>query len=247
MTAVEYEHPIRKVRDDIATVISRAKDRGAITYVTRNGERVAAVVPLPIAERGARPPARTPLDSQGRPLRPAPSAKGGRFGIDVESGGLEPSHEELQWTRAALEALHTHLASVTAETAALLGVVGQALAAVSDRHMGTAQELLDGVAGRFEAPEGALADAIEMFDELTAPDDALCVTCRQPIGHFYGHEGFQHYREAVNQYGINATEIFEPEDGHAPQATHVPRTRPDIADGRVVRPPVQPRTTTEKE
>ena len=74
MTAVEYEHPIRKVRDEIAAVVDRAKDGGAITYVTRNGERVAAVVPLPVADRGTRPAGRTAVDSHGEPLRPAPAA-----------------------------------------------------------------------------------------------------------------------------------------------------------------------------
>lgn len=236
MTAVEYEHPIRKVRDEIATVVDRAKDGGAITYVTRNGERVAAVVPLPVAERGARPADRTPVDAQGRPLRPAPSAPGGRFGREVDMGALEPSAEEVEWTRAGLEALHSHLAAGIAESAVLLGIVGQALAAVSDRHMGTVQELLDSLDGRLSGPENAVADAVEVYDELTTPDDALCVTCRQPISTFYGHDGWQHWREALNQHGITTTEVYEPDDQHEPQPTLVPRTRRAFADGRVVEP-----------
>ncbi|MGW6605173.1 hypothetical protein [Streptomyces sp. NPDC055036] len=250
MPAVEYDSPIRKVRDQIATVIDRAKDDGAITYVTRQGERVAAVVPLPVAERGARPPAQAPVDSRGRLLRPAPAAPGGRFGPDLDSGGLEPSHEELQWTRAGLEGLHAHLTTVVTEAASLLGVVGQALAATSDRHMGTVTELLESLDGRFGTPEVALSDALELFYELISPDDALCVTCRQSIGFFYGHEGFQHHREVPNELlGGTSTkaEIYEPEDGHEPRPTYVPRDRPAITDGRVVRPPVRSRAADEAE
>ncbi|KAB7833533.1 type II toxin-antitoxin system Phd/YefM family antitoxin [Streptomyces mobaraensis] len=243
MAEVEYDSPIRKVRDQIAAVVDRAKDDGAITYVTRQGERVAAVVPLPVAERGARPPAQAPVDSQGRLLRPAPSAAGGRFAGD----GLEPSREEVEWNRAGLEALHAHLVTLVTEGSALLGVTGQALAATSDRHLGTVYELLGSLDDRLAAPEAALADARDLVDELARPDDALCVACRQPINHFYGHEGWQHHREAVNEYGINATEIYEPEDGHAPQPTFVPRTRLPIADGRVVRPPLHHRTSDQEE
>ncbi|WP_328974019.1 hypothetical protein [Streptomyces sp. NBC_00239] len=232
MTVVEYEHPIRKVRDEIASVVDRAKDGGAITYVTRNGERVAAVVPLPVADRGTRPADRTALDSQGKPIRPAPAAPGGRFTWDA--GG--PSQQEIEWTRAGLEALHAQLATATAETVALLGIVGQALAATSDRHLGTVQELLDSIDRRFAVPEGALSDAVEVYDELTRPDDALCVTCREPINTFYGHEGWQHYRMAVNEHGINATVVYEAEDKHEPEPTFVPRTRRAFADGKVVRP-----------
>lgn len=231
MTAVEYEHPIRRVRDEIAAVVDRAKD-GAITYVTRNGERVAAVVPLPVAEQGTRPAAGTALDSQGKPLRPAPSAAGGRFTGDADG----PTPQEIEWTRAGLEALHAQLTTATAETVALLGIVGQALAAVSDRHLGTVDELLGSIGHRLAVPEGALSDAVELYDELTRPDDALCVTCREPINVFYGHEGWQHYRKAVNEHGINATQVYEPEDGHTPEPTYVPRTRRAVADGRVVRP-----------
>ncbi|MFD3907836.1 hypothetical protein ACFXOL_10995 [Streptomyces californicus] len=232
MTAVEYEHPIRRVRDEIATVVDRAKDGGAITYVTRNGERVAAVVPLPVAEQGIRPAGRPAPDSQCAPLRPAPAAPGGRFMGDA--GG--PTPQEVEWTRAGLEALHAQLATATAETAALLGIVGQALAAVSDRHLGTVEDLLESIRSRLAVPEVAFSDAVELYDELTCPDDALCVTCRQPISTFYGHEGWQHYRMALNEHGINATQIYEPDDPHTPEPTFVPRTRRAFADGKVVRP-----------
>jgi prevent-host-death family protein len=238
MIAVEYDSPIRQLRDDLATVVDRAKDNGAVTYVTRRGERVAAIVPLPVAERGVRPPAQTPVDAQGRPLRPAPSAAGGRFAPDVESGGLEPSADELAWTRAGLEALHAHLTTAAAEATALLGVVGQALAATSDRHMGTVSELLDSLDGRLAAPEAALADATEVYDELSRPDDALCATCREPINMFYGHEGWQHHREVPNELtGGTKAELYQPADGHQPQPTRVPRTRPAIVEGRIVREP----------
>ncbi|MGW1043683.1 hypothetical protein [Streptomyces sp. NPDC002547] len=236
MTAVEYEHPIRRVRDEIASVVDRAKDGGAITYVTRNGERVAAVVPLPVAEQGTRPASRTALDARGEPLRPAPAAPGGRFTWDASG----PTPQEVEWTRAGLEALHAQLTTATAEAVALLGIVGQALAAVSDRHMGTVEELLDSIGPRLAIPEGAISDAVELYDELTRPDDALCVTCREPIGTFYGHEGWQHYRMAVNEHGINATQVYEPEDQHVPEPTYVPRTRRAFADGKVVRPSDDP-------
>ncbi|WP_344287949.1 hypothetical protein [Streptomyces synnematoformans] len=249
MTGVEYESPIRKVRDEIASVVDRAKDDSVITYVTRNGERVAAVVPLPVAERGTRHQARAAVDSEGRPLRPPLSAPGGRFGLDAASGGAEPSPEELRWTRTALEALHAHLAGVTAETAGLLAVVGQALAAVSDRHMGTVAELLESLDGRFEAPGAALSDAEDLYYELIHPDDALCATCREPIGMFFDHDGWQHHRTVVNELTglMTKTEIYEPEDGHDPQPVYVPRDRPAIDDGRVVIPPPERAADVEAE
>lgn len=249
MAEVENESPIRKVRDEIKEVVDRAKDDSVITYVTRNGERVAAVVPLAVAERGARRQARAGADAEGRPLRPELSAPGGRFGLDTASGRLEPSPEELQWTRTALEALHAHLTSLTAETAALLGVVGQALAAISDRHMGTVTELLESLDGRFEAPGGALADAEELYYELICPDDALCATCRQPINMFFDHDGWQHHRTVANELTglMNKTEIYQPEDGHEPQPVYVPRTRPAITAGRVVIPPPERAPGSEEE
>ncbi|MEU3084097.1 hypothetical protein ABZ697_27760 [Streptomyces albidoflavus] len=243
MTAVEYEHPIRRVRDEIASVVDRAKDGGAITYVTRNGERVAAVVPLPVAEQGTRPAGHTALDRHGELLRPAPAAPGGRFTWDAGA----PTPQEVEWTRAGLEALHAQLTTATADCVALLGIVGQALAAVSDRHMGTVQELLDTIGPRLANPERVLADAVEVYDELARPDDALCVTCREAIGVFYGHEGWQHHRTAVNEHGINTTEVYPAEDGHTAEPTYVPRTRRAFADGRVVAPYDDPAPTTEED
>lgn len=38
------------VRDNFADVISRARYNGRITYVTRNGQRIAAIVPADIVE-----------------------------------------------------------------------------------------------------------------------------------------------------------------------------------------------------
>jgi prevent-host-death family protein len=45
------EMSVRDLRAKLADVLNDAAVRGKITYVTSRGRRVAAVVPLPVAER----------------------------------------------------------------------------------------------------------------------------------------------------------------------------------------------------
>ena len=42
--------PISNARDDLANVVSRAHYNGRITYLTRRGQRIAAIVPAELAE-----------------------------------------------------------------------------------------------------------------------------------------------------------------------------------------------------
>jgi prevent-host-death family protein len=42
--------PISEARDQLADVVSRAHYAGRITYVTRRGQRIAAIVPAELAE-----------------------------------------------------------------------------------------------------------------------------------------------------------------------------------------------------
>ncbi|MFC7480720.1 type II toxin-antitoxin system Phd/YefM family antitoxin [Luedemannella flava] len=44
------EMPISSARDDLANVVSRAHFNGRITYLTRRGQRLAAIVPAELAE-----------------------------------------------------------------------------------------------------------------------------------------------------------------------------------------------------
>lgn len=44
------EMPISTARDDLANVVSRAHYNGRITYLTRRGQRLAAIVPAELAE-----------------------------------------------------------------------------------------------------------------------------------------------------------------------------------------------------
>lgn len=44
------EMSISAARDDLADVVSRAHYAGRITYVTRRGQRMAAIVPVEMAE-----------------------------------------------------------------------------------------------------------------------------------------------------------------------------------------------------
>jgi antitoxin Phd len=44
------EMPISDARDELASVVSRAHYNGRITYLTRRGQRLAAIVPAELAE-----------------------------------------------------------------------------------------------------------------------------------------------------------------------------------------------------
>lgn len=50
MVGMAEEKSVRDVRANIADVIHDASVRGQITFITSRGRRVAAVVPVPIAE-----------------------------------------------------------------------------------------------------------------------------------------------------------------------------------------------------
>jgi prevent-host-death family protein len=226
MTSPETEAPIREVRDNLADVVDRAVG-GSVTYVTRRGERVAAVVPLSVAAATRRPePDRTRLS------RPVPSAAGGRFpGLDPDQDDPAVPQAELTWTRAALESLHAELLATAGATLAAAGTVGQALAAVADRHFGTMADLLESLDQ--VAATGRLGpDADDLYDALTEPDDAQCTVCGAALNHFHGYTGWQHNRTVEND-GRSVIEVFTPDDDHTPQVRWLPRNRPAIRDGRI--------------
>ncbi|MCZ7439141.1 type II toxin-antitoxin system prevent-host-death family antitoxin [Micromonospora sp. WMMC241] len=50
MSEPAAELPISDARDSLADVVSRAHYAGRITYVTRRGQRLAAIVPADVAE-----------------------------------------------------------------------------------------------------------------------------------------------------------------------------------------------------
>lgn len=50
MSEPAHEISISAARDDLAEVVSRAHYAGRITYVTRRGQRLAAIVPAEMAE-----------------------------------------------------------------------------------------------------------------------------------------------------------------------------------------------------
>ena len=50
MTEPARDLSISDARDHLSDVVSRAADGGRITYVTRRGQRVAAIVPADMAE-----------------------------------------------------------------------------------------------------------------------------------------------------------------------------------------------------
>ncbi|WFE41706.1 type II toxin-antitoxin system prevent-host-death family antitoxin [Micromonospora sp. WMMD998] len=50
MSEPAAELPISDARDSLADVVSRAHYAGRITYVTRRGQRLAAIVPADLAE-----------------------------------------------------------------------------------------------------------------------------------------------------------------------------------------------------
>lgn len=50
MPEMPKEMSVREVRQDLAAVLNEVSVRGRIIYVTSRGRRVAAVVPLAVAE-----------------------------------------------------------------------------------------------------------------------------------------------------------------------------------------------------
>ncbi|MGY4909152.1 type II toxin-antitoxin system prevent-host-death family antitoxin [Micromonospora aurantiaca (nom. illeg.)] len=50
MSEPAAELPISDARDSLADIVSRAHYAGRITYVTRRGQRLAAIVPAELAE-----------------------------------------------------------------------------------------------------------------------------------------------------------------------------------------------------
>lgn len=53
MRIMDSEVAVRELRVDLADVINNAAVRGKITYITSRGRRIAAVVPVQIAEDAA--------------------------------------------------------------------------------------------------------------------------------------------------------------------------------------------------
>lgn len=51
MSEQAVDMPVNEARKDLADVLNAASVRGRITYITSRGRRVAAVVPLTVAER----------------------------------------------------------------------------------------------------------------------------------------------------------------------------------------------------
>ena len=60
MTDPSAELSVADTRKQFADVLNDASVRGRITYITSRGRRVAAVVPLAIAEAADGPPGSTP-------------------------------------------------------------------------------------------------------------------------------------------------------------------------------------------
>jgi len=50
-----YRNPASDLRQHLAEVLNDTAVHGRITYVTRNGRRIAAIVPVPVAERVDQP------------------------------------------------------------------------------------------------------------------------------------------------------------------------------------------------
>lgn len=48
------ERSVRELRRDLADVLNDTAVRGRITYITSRGRRIAAVVPVPVAEAAER-------------------------------------------------------------------------------------------------------------------------------------------------------------------------------------------------
>jgi antitoxin (DNA-binding transcriptional repressor) of toxin-antitoxin stability system len=220
----EFESPIRDVRDNLAAIVDRADNSGATTYITRRGERVAAIVPLNQTGR-----TRESAREEREHLRPMPAAAGGTFVTDSTNIRSGASREELDWTRAALEALHLRLNAATAELVALTGVTGRALAALSEEHLGTVKELMDSI--DLNTVNSEVYEAEELHQALSDLDDAHCQTCGSPLGFFQGYSGWQHYQFIPSDLGGQKLEITEPD--HPTVERWEPRQRPAITNGTV--------------
>lgn len=48
---LEPDLPINKARNQLAAVIAKARYMSGVTYLTNHGKRVAAIVPVEVAER----------------------------------------------------------------------------------------------------------------------------------------------------------------------------------------------------
>jgi prevent-host-death family protein len=225
MTAVEQDVPIREARDNLAAIVDAA-GAGTVTFITRRGEKVAAVVPVYRAR---------PLPGPATPqIEHMPAARGGRFERDLtaaQTTGSLVNNAERQWTRAALEAMHLRLGAAMAELVAWQRVTGQCLAAaVEGEHSSFPLSLA--LSGE-QAATAELQAAANLLYALTTPDDAYCATCQEPLDTFHGHPGYQHWREVPGDRGVHL-EVYTPSDGHTADVRKRPRERPAITNGAVV-------------
>jgi antitoxin (DNA-binding transcriptional repressor) of toxin-antitoxin stability system len=56
MTDTPNEISVRELRLALAGTLNNVSVRGRIIYVTNHGRRIAAIVPVPVAERSEQPP-----------------------------------------------------------------------------------------------------------------------------------------------------------------------------------------------
>jgi prevent-host-death family protein len=224
MTIVEQDVPIRDARDNLAAIVDAAR-AGTVTYITRRGEKVAAVVPAYRAR---------PLPGPATPqIEHMPTARGGRFERGLTAAlttGTSVSDAERRWTRAALEAMHLRLGAAMAELVAWQRVTGQCLAAaIEDEHVSFPMSLA--LSGE-RAAAAELQAAADLLYALTTPDDAYCGTCQEPLGTFPDRPGHQHWREVPGDRGVHL-EIYTPSDGHSADVRTRARERPAITNGAV--------------
>lgn len=238
----EYETPIRAVRDRLSDVVDQA-GAGDITYVTRNGQRVAAIVPLDAIR--ARP---APEMLPSWATRSLPSAPGGRLngiGDQIEewerwssSPRTAPGRPTFSqdWDRAALESIHLHLTEILAATAEWLGLTGQALGAMAEHQFGIAEELTAAMESAQRRLNAVIADPEEVYYELTEPDETTCATCLEVVRMYHGREGWQHSRtvDARPEFPGTKTELYMPDHPTEPVGWRA-RIRPAIQDGKLVR------------
>jgi prevent-host-death family protein len=224
MTTVEQDVPIREARDNLAAIVDAA-GAGTVTFITRRGEKVAAVVPVYRAR---------PLPGPATPrIEDMPAARGGRFDRDLADAlttGSSVGAGERHWNRAALEAMHLRLSAALAELVAWQRITGQCLAAAIDGDINDSYLPL-ALRGQ-QAADAELARAADLLYALTTPDDAYCATCNQPLDTFHGRPGYQHWREVDADRGVHV-EVYTPSDGHTPDVRKRPRERPAITNGAV--------------